>query len=484
MRRTRPSRARSWLCCRRSPWSRSPTATVTPRRQSSRRLRRPRSRRRREEVGGGPLSSLDRDGLDLVPDLHTVDDILARGELTEVRVLLIQEIGVAFDDEELRIVVERGVLAARDAERAGLEGEIVVFAGHALAAGAGAFWVTALHHPILDAMECEAVVETAAGFCDEALDGLRCLVRTQRERERSALGELDGGLRWLGRCRSSSRRDAATICSPSTITAYRQRPDANFSGPARDAGPASRRSGRLRRARGGDRGSRPALRVPADRDADRRGPWGVHEVGWRGERHRRLRDGRRPAAWPGRPRAPPGRHGGGDARFPRARTAPRAATGALLLLRADVPRSAAAAPALSPVLAMGSRMLRSRGAARGRRDRRLHRAPLLRGRAPKLRARAEHRGRREMPAQGQSGPCRILREEPRCPLGRVEGAPRAQPDAHPRLEGPEGPCDRRGRAGDARAPLRRGSRALRSGHRGSRAPRSSVQGVADARSWT
>src|SRR5207248_115628 len=79
-------------------------------------------------------------------------------------------------------------------------------------------------------------------FRDEALDGLRRLVRAQRERERSALGELDGGLRWFGRCRSSSRRGDATICSPSTITAYRQRPDAKFSGPARDAGPASRTS--------------------------------------------------------------------------------------------------------------------------------------------------------------------------------------------------------------------------------------------------
>src|SRR5207253_7389475 len=207
MRKTRPSRARSWLCCRRSPWSRSPTAMVTPMHRSSRRQRRSRSRRRREEVGGDPSSSLDLDGLDLVPDLHTVDDILARGELAEVRVLLVQEIGVPFDDEELQIVVERGILAARDAERTGLEGEIVVFAGHTLAAGAGPFWVTALHDPILDAMEREAVVEAAPRFCDEPLDGLWCLVRAQRERERSALGELDGGLRWLGRCRSSSRRD-------------------------------------------------------------------------------------------------------------------------------------------------------------------------------------------------------------------------------------------------------------------------------------
>src|SRR5205085_4301160 len=484
MRTTRPWRARRSPCYRGRVCSRSRLATPTPMPKANRMQRRPRSRRRREEAGGGPSSSLDLNRLDLVPDLDPFDDILARCELTEVCVLLVQEVGVALHDEELRVVVERRVLAACDPERTGLEGEVVVLARHALATGAGSFRVAALDDPILDAMEREAVIEATPRFRDEALDGLRCLVRAQRERERSALGELDGGLRWFGRCRSSSRRGDATICSPSTITAYRQRPDAKFSGPAWDAGPASRRSGRLRRARGGDRGPRPALRVPADRDADRRGSWGVHEVGGRSERHCRLRDVRRLAARPGRPRAPPGGHGGGDARFPRARTAPRAATGALLLLRADVPRSAAAAAALSPVLAMGSRVLWSRGAARGCRDRRLHRAPVLRGRPPKLRARAEHRRRREVPAQGQSGPCRILREEPRCPLGRVEGAPRAQPDAHPRLEGPEGPCDRRGPAGDARAPLRRGSRALRSGHRGSGAPRSSVQGVADARSWT
>src|SRR5437660_425441 len=377
MRTTRPWRARRSPCYRGRVCSRSRLATPTPMPKANRMQRRPRSRRRREEAGGGPSSSLDLDRLDLVPDLDPFDDILARCELTEVCVLLVQEVGVALHDEELRIVVKRRVLAACDPERTGLEGEVVVLARHALATGSGPFWVTALDDPILDAMEGEAVIEATPRFRDEALDGLRCLVRAQRERERSALGD-----------------------------------------------------------------------------------------------------------WPDRPVARTGGHGGGVARFRRARTAPRPGTGALLLLRVDVPRSAAAAAALSPVLAMGSRVLWSRGAARGCRDRRLHRAPLLRGRAPKLRARAEHRGRREMPAQGQSGPCRILREEPRCPLGRVEGAPRAQPDAHPRLEGPEGPCDRRGRAGDARAPLRRGSRALRSGHRGSGAPRSSVQGVADARSWT
>src|SRR5438477_2812782 len=194
MRTTRPSRARSWLCCRRSPWSRSPMATGRPMPRSNRRPRQPRSRRLREEVGGGPSSSLDLDGLDLVSDLHTVDDVLARRELTEVRVLLIQEIGVALDDEELRVVVPRRVLAAGDAERAALEGKVVVFAGDALTTGAGTLRVTTLHDPILDAVENEAVVETAAGFCDEALDSLWCLVRSQRERERSALGELDGGL--------------------------------------------------------------------------------------------------------------------------------------------------------------------------------------------------------------------------------------------------------------------------------------------------
>src|SRR5205823_12715451 len=241
MRTTRPWRARRSPCCRRRVCSRSRLATPTPMPKANRMQQQPRWRRQREGAGGGPSSSLDLDRLDLVADLDSFDDVFARRELTEVGVLLVQEVGVALHDEELRIVVERRVLAAGDPERTGLEGEVVVLAGHPLATRAGPFRVTALDDPILDAMEREAVIEATPRFRDEALDGLRGLVGAQRERERSALGELDGRLRWFGRCRSSSRRGDATIGSPSTITAYRQRPDAKFSGPARDAGPASRR---------------------------------------------------------------------------------------------------------------------------------------------------------------------------------------------------------------------------------------------------
>src|SRR5438046_2212934 len=169
-----------------------------------------------------------------------------------------------------------------------------------------------------------------------------------------------------------------------------------------------------------------------------------------------------------------GGYGGGDTRLPRARPAPRATTGALLLLRADVPRAAAAAPPLPPVLAMGPRVLRSRGGTRRRRDHRLHRAPLCGGRSSFVRARTEHDRRREVPAKGEGGARVVLREEPRRAVGRVQGATRAEPAAHPRFEGPEGSGARRGGAAGARAPLRRGSRAFRSGHRRRRTPRPSL----------
>src|SRR6059058_125628 len=162
MRTTRTWRALRSPCCRRRVCSRSQLATPTPMPKANRMRRRPRSPRRREEAGGGPSSSLDLDRLDLVPDLDRFDDIFARRELTEVRVLLVQEVGVALHNEELRIVVKRRVLAACDPERTGLEGEVVVLARHALATGAGPFGVTALDDPILDAMEREAEIGRAS----------------------------------------------------------------------------------------------------------------------------------------------------------------------------------------------------------------------------------------------------------------------------------------------------------------------------------
>src|SRR5258705_12526711 len=79
-----------------------------------------------------------------------------------------------------------------------LDREYVVLAGHAVAAGAGAFRITALNDPVLNAMEREVVVEAAVRFSSEPLDGLRSLVGPQGERERSALRELDGRLCRLG----------------------------------------------------------------------------------------------------------------------------------------------------------------------------------------------------------------------------------------------------------------------------------------------
>src|SRR6185436_13150730 len=132
------------------------------------------------------------------------DDIHPGCDLTKVRVLLVEKRRILLDDKELRIVVERRVLPARDADRTELEREVVVLAGHAVASGAGAFRIAALDDPVLDAVEREVVVEAAVRFSSEALDGLRSLVGPQCERERSALRELDGrlcrlGAGWCGR---------------------------------------------------------------------------------------------------------------------------------------------------------------------------------------------------------------------------------------------------------------------------------------------
>jgi hypothetical protein len=126
---------------------------------------------------------LDPDRLDLVADLDARDDVVAVGQLTEVRVLVVQEVRIALHDKELGVVVEGRVLATRDPERPELERKVVVFARDALAAGAGALRIASLDDPVLDAMERKAVVKAAAGFRGEPLYGLRRFVRAQRERE-------------------------------------------------------------------------------------------------------------------------------------------------------------------------------------------------------------------------------------------------------------------------------------------------------------
>src|SRR5438046_3431300 len=102
------------------------------------------SRRRARSRGAAGRGSLDRDLLDPVSDLDPRDDVHSRGDLTEVRVLLVEEGGVFLDHEPLAVVVERRILAARDAGRAELEAEVVVLARHTLAACPGPLRIATL----------------------------------------------------------------------------------------------------------------------------------------------------------------------------------------------------------------------------------------------------------------------------------------------------------------------------------------------------
>src|SRR6266851_5085256 len=159
-----------------------------------------------------PLCNPNR--LDLVPNLDGEHDIHATCDLAEVRVLLVEKGGVFLYHEPLAVVVERGILTARDADRAELETQIVVLARHAIAAGPGSFGIATLDDPVLDAVEGQVVVKTATRFACEPLDGLRRLVGPERECERSPFGELDGRLCRVGagclsgRSRPSSIRTA------------------------------------------------------------------------------------------------------------------------------------------------------------------------------------------------------------------------------------------------------------------------------------
>jgi hypothetical protein len=145
-------------------------------------------------------ASVDGDLLDLVSDLDVSGHVHAVRDLTEIRVLLVEECRILLHDEELRVIVEGRILASCDTDGPKLEAKVVVFAGYTLAARTGAFRVAALNDPILNAMERQVVVEAASRFAREALDGLWSLVRAQRERERAAFRKLDGRL--CGRLRS------------------------------------------------------------------------------------------------------------------------------------------------------------------------------------------------------------------------------------------------------------------------------------------
>jgi hypothetical protein len=128
-------------------------------------------------------------------------ELHAARDLTEVRVLLVEERRILFHHEPLTAVIYRRIRTACDADGTELEREVVVLARHVLSASAGALRIAALHDPILDAMEAEVVVEAAPRLVREARHGLRCLIGPERDRERAALRELDGRLGRAARCR-------------------------------------------------------------------------------------------------------------------------------------------------------------------------------------------------------------------------------------------------------------------------------------------
>src|SRR5439155_26412739 len=138
--------------------------------------------------------------LDLVADLDPLNDRHVRGvEKAEVRVDPVEMVRVDLHDEELRVVHDGGIGRAGDADGPGYERQAVVLARHLVPTGSGPGRIATLDDPILDTVERQALVEAAPRFLRETSDRQRRLVRSQRERERSALGELDGGLRWFGR---------------------------------------------------------------------------------------------------------------------------------------------------------------------------------------------------------------------------------------------------------------------------------------------
>src|SRR5205814_7396662 len=106
-----------------------------------------------------------------------------------------------------------------DADGPGYERQAVVLARHLVPAGSGPGRIATLDDPILDTVERQALVEAAPRLLRETSDRQRRLVRSQRERERPALGELDGRLAVDGgfpRGRGCRRRRRCRRRTPST----------------------------------------------------------------------------------------------------------------------------------------------------------------------------------------------------------------------------------------------------------------------------
>src|SRR3954468_19454317 len=126
-------------------------------------------------------------GLDLVDDLHAIDDV------PEDRVLAVEpRRGIGRDDEELAAVGVRTGVRHRQRTADDLVLVELVLERVAGAAAAGAGRIAALDHEVLDhTVEDHAVVKVVAGELLEVLNGLRRVLVEQLERDVSVVGVHD-----------------------------------------------------------------------------------------------------------------------------------------------------------------------------------------------------------------------------------------------------------------------------------------------------
>lgn len=157
---------------------------------------------------------LERHAGDLVADLDSAHDLQPRRDFADIGVAAVEMAGILSEHEELTVVREVRVGAARKAHRAGLERLIARLRRHLAATEAGGRdialgligpldivvlaplpfgrRVAALDHPILHAMEDRAGEGAAARFVNEVLDGARGRRAIHLEGERAAVGQRDG----------------------------------------------------------------------------------------------------------------------------------------------------------------------------------------------------------------------------------------------------------------------------------------------------
>jgi len=132
-----------------------------------------------------------------VTQWDTVDEVLATDDFTKNGVLTVQERGRGGGDEELRTVAVHVVAGSghsqvpRFVERD--SGGEFTFDGVARTTHAGAGWVAALGHEVLqDAMEGHAIIEAIFGQKNEGIDCLGSQIWTQLDDDVAARS-FDGG---------------------------------------------------------------------------------------------------------------------------------------------------------------------------------------------------------------------------------------------------------------------------------------------------